>query len=202
MLFFQFLIMALTGIILYFTPPGRIARWTDWRFMGMGKDQLEGIHTVSSFVFFIMALVHILNLNFRALWGYLRGKATSGIRRPREIGISLLLSLLVFLGTYLALPPFSTVMDWGNTLKSSWGTAAREAPVPEAHALTLEEFSRQVLGRDGRRVLDWLRVQGMRVTGVSETIESLARRNGLSPADLHAVLQAMPDPDPGRDSSQ
>ena len=30
---------AVSGIILYIAPPGRVANWTNWQVWGLGKDQ-------------------------------------------------------------------------------------------------------------------------------------------------------------------
>ena len=33
----SFILMSVTGIVLYFTPQGRIAFWTNWKFIGLTK---------------------------------------------------------------------------------------------------------------------------------------------------------------------
>ena len=35
----SFLIMAVSGLILFIVPEGRIANWHDWRFLGLTKNQ-------------------------------------------------------------------------------------------------------------------------------------------------------------------
>ena len=32
-----FLVMVLTGIVLYIVPQGRVAYWADWRLLGLSK---------------------------------------------------------------------------------------------------------------------------------------------------------------------
>ena len=57
---FSFLILASTGLILYVTPHGSYSRWTDWSFLLMSKDHLEGIHSVFSFVFLFFIIWHLV----------------------------------------------------------------------------------------------------------------------------------------------
>ena len=36
---FAFLIMIVSGVVLYVAPRGRVANWTDWTVMGLGKEE-------------------------------------------------------------------------------------------------------------------------------------------------------------------
>jgi uncharacterized protein DUF4405 len=40
----SFVTLATSGIILFITPPGRIAHWTGWRFWGLTKTQWSSVH--------------------------------------------------------------------------------------------------------------------------------------------------------------
>ena len=39
-----FLGLAVTGIVLFFTPPGRIANWGGWDWLALSKYQWAGLH--------------------------------------------------------------------------------------------------------------------------------------------------------------
>jgi len=56
---FSFLGMAFTGAMLFVTPPGRIAHWTGWTLLGLGKEQWAAQHMLFSLVFFVAALIHL-----------------------------------------------------------------------------------------------------------------------------------------------
>ncbi len=66
LLFIDFLIVTLTGIGLYFAPVGRIARFGGWNFLGMDKFTLKNFHTITSFIFVLLIVLHFA-LNFRVL---------------------------------------------------------------------------------------------------------------------------------------
>jgi hypothetical protein len=38
----------ISGVILYITPPGRFANWTDWTLWGLNKHEWGAIHTIFS----------------------------------------------------------------------------------------------------------------------------------------------------------
>lgn len=42
---FAMLVMTYTGIILFITPPGRIANWSNWEIFGLTKEEYAQIHT-------------------------------------------------------------------------------------------------------------------------------------------------------------
>ncbi len=191
MLLFTFVIIGVTGVILYFTPPGRIARWTGWNFLWMSKDQLEGVHTVCSFLFLLASVVHIV-LNWKSMLQYFKSGLSliSGYRKryTREFLLALLLSLVVFLGSYLPFTPFKDIIDAGSRLKKSWGKSQMEAPVPGAEALTLKEFAFRVLKADAGTVIKKLTSCGIHVRRPDQTLKDVAALNDCSPADLYRMM--------------
>jgi hypothetical protein len=74
----SFVAMTVSGVVLYFTPRGRTATWTDWRVWGWSKQQWADVHTTTSTLFVLAAVMHVW-LNWRVLWSYLKGKAASGL---------------------------------------------------------------------------------------------------------------------------
>ncbi|MEJ5166449.1 MAG: DUF4405 domain-containing protein, partial [Thermoanaerobaculia bacterium] len=59
LIFFSFLLMTISGLVLYFTPQGRVAYWVEWKFLGLTKDDWTNLHTVSWFLFLISSIFHI-----------------------------------------------------------------------------------------------------------------------------------------------
>ncbi|MBE0460642.1 MAG: DUF4405 domain-containing protein, partial [Candidatus Aminicenantes bacterium] len=51
----SFLVEAISGIVLYITPVGRVANWTNWKFLGLTKQNWEAIHTIFGYVFLLFA---------------------------------------------------------------------------------------------------------------------------------------------------
>jgi len=55
----SFLGMSVTGVVLFVTPPGRIAHWTGWTLSGLTKDQWVALHIWFSLVFLVTAAFHL-----------------------------------------------------------------------------------------------------------------------------------------------
>lgn len=70
---FSFLIMTVTGIILYIAPPGRVAHWSNWTLAGLLKEEWQAIHTIFTFIFIAAGVLHII-FNWKPLLSYLRKK--------------------------------------------------------------------------------------------------------------------------------
>ena len=55
----SFLVMSYTGIMLFFTPKGKIAYWTDWTLLGLSKTQYTDLHITTLFLFLTSGIWHI-----------------------------------------------------------------------------------------------------------------------------------------------
>lgn len=193
-LLFTFVVLAITGLILYITPQGRVARWNGWTMLGMSKDQLEGIHTISSFFFLAATLVHLFVYNLKAIIGYLRnvGRKLNMLRpkRKKEFYAAVILTLVIFFGTLYSLPPFGNLVKLGDNLKKSWSQSQGEAPVPGAEKYSLEDFSNKVLKSEINKVMVFLRSKGIIVGDKQQRLISIAVKNGCSPADLYEIMKS------------
>ena len=107
---FSFVIMAVTGIVLFVSPSGRISRVTEWSFMGLDRIQLINLHVWFSLIFVIVSIAH-LYFNWRVMLSYItkRGSRLEWIA-------ALIICGLIFAGTLIPAPPFSTL----NNLRSEY----------------------------------------------------------------------------------
>ena len=135
-----FVFIAMSGIILYFAPPGRIAHWTHWTFSGVSKGGWQAVHTVFALSFIIVAVFHLKH-NWKPLISYMKSrvKETSGLRK--EMLISTIFGLVMLILTLASVPPFSTIMVWSEDLSQGWGTEDTSPPVPHAEIMTLTELA-------------------------------------------------------------
>ena len=102
---FGFLIMSLTGLVLYVMPAGRVAYWIHWEMIGLSKDGWGNIHILSSILFIVAGAFHI-GLNWKPLMNYFKDKVRRGVKLRRELVISSILSLWIVAVSYthLTLP--------------------------------------------------------------------------------------------------
>ena len=61
-----FIIETITGIVLWLSPSGRIAREIGWNFMGVDKLMLENLHTYAGFFMIALVVLHFI-LNYKML---------------------------------------------------------------------------------------------------------------------------------------
>ncbi|MBN2314451.1 MAG: DUF4405 domain-containing protein [Sedimentisphaerales bacterium] len=112
----SFLLMTVSGLVLFFAPSCRIARDTSWTVMGYDKDQWVALHVWFSIGFVVTSIFHIY-FNWTALMTYFKSKITKSFTfRPEWIAV-LVICGVVYAGTTLAVPPFSSLMAWQETFK-------------------------------------------------------------------------------------
>ncbi len=188
-LFIALLMMLVSGVILYISPPGRVANWTDWRLIGLTKTGWRNQHLIFGFAFILLSLFHLFLVNWKAFLCYLKTKTAEGVKRPIELLAILLLSFFFGLGTYYGLEPFSAIIQFGNRISSSWEGQEKRAPVPHAELMTLTELSQQPgMGGDPEALKAKLEKAGLKVTSSKETLAVIAEANGMAAEKVYEML--------------
>lgn len=181
----SFLIIAISGVVLYFAPPGRIANWSEWTFLSLTKASWQAVHTTATFLFVVAVAFHLF-FNWRVLMAYLKTKLDAGIRRGRELALASALIVGIVGLTLASVPPFATVMTLGETLKNSWATPSTEPPVPHAEEWTLAKLA-ETAKVPLDQVLANLKTRGMVPTGPDVTLLALADEHKRTPRDIYRV---------------
>jgi len=185
-----FIIMALTGIVLFVVPEGRIAYWTNWSFLCLTKKDWGNIHIVSSLVFLIAGLFH-LYFNWSTLKGYIIKKARGGINRAWEMAIALCITIFLVAGAILELPPLNHILKFNEFVKDSWIISEEyEPPFGHAEMLSLKVFAKK-MDIDLNSALSSLESAGIEVVSVEDSLGKIAGENGISPMDLFRVIQPL-----------
>lgn len=192
---FSFLIIGISGIILYFAPPGRIAHWSQWTLTGLTKESWQSVHTIFAFTFIITAIFH-LKFNWKPLMAYIKKKLAEGQTKVRkELALSALVSVGLLVLTLVSAPPFSTIMSWGEALSNAWADENTEPPIPHAELMTLEKLAQNMQ----IPLSDFL--QGLQEAGIraepASIIGDLARENEMTPSQIYARLPKQNVPDTG-----
>ncbi|UCE40142.1 MAG: DUF4405 domain-containing protein [Candidatus Aminicenantes bacterium] len=183
----SFIVENVTGIVLYIVPPGRIAHWTNWKLWGFTKEQWAALHTIFGYIFLIFAVIHIY-YNWKAILNYIKQKIKAGLRMRTELAVSLAISILVFVATAISIPPFSTVMDFGEKMKNSWEESSQEPFIPHAELMNLEELTKQI-GMPMEKAKRILENNGIIVQDTSSSLQDIAKDNNTSPARLYEILK-------------
>jgi len=186
----SFTLIIVTSVVLYIVPQGRVAYWADWRLWGLTKTDWTNIHVNLGVLFLVSILLHTY-YNWKAITGYLKDRA----RRMRvftpEFNAALAVTVVVSAGTYFMLPPFSWVIQGGEAIKDAGAVKYGEPPYGHAELSSLGTFSSK-MGIETAAALERLRAAGIRVTDANETLERIAKANGLAPQQ---VFEAMRPPE-------
>jgi len=182
----SFVAMSITGVVLFITPPGRIAHWTGWRIWALTKDQWAGLHIWFSLIFMIVAVLH-LYLNWRAFLSYFRTRIHQAFAFRMEWVLGLLLCGIVGWATLAEIKPFSSLLTWNEAIKHSWDTPAAQAPIPHAELMTLSELAHRTEGLDVDSMVTNLHAAGIEVESPEAILGDLARRAGMTPMQLYAI---------------
>ena len=116
---FSFLVMLLSGLLLYVAPKGRLAQQIDWHLLGLGRDGWEGLHIATSLLFAGFVLWHFL-VHFRVYTVLLGGTPLHPRGHRNEAWLAL--AALVFLGVaaLMAWPPSSWLIEGNEYFKQSF----------------------------------------------------------------------------------
>ena len=184
---YSLLLMTITGIVLYIAPPGRIAHWSNWVFLGFTKTEWQALHTIFSFLFVISGTFHVI-FNWKPLINYMKEKAQAGKKIRKEFAYVTATVIIFFFMTYFEIPPFSSFMDLGSYITDSWETPENTPPIPHAEILSVGEFSRTI-HVDLAKMQSLLKSSGIDASDTSMTIEDLAVANNLQPNDIYNIIK-------------
>jgi len=186
---FSFIVMSLSGLLLFVVPQGRIADWTDWRMLGLSKSQWGDMHITTSLLFLAAGVWHIA-LNWRTLLNYFTARRGTGLMMRRELAISAALALVFVVGAVYKLPPVSYVLDLNDAIKRAWIVDRdHEPPIGHAELLTMPVFARR-LQMDPQAVTTTLAASAIAYQE-TESLAVIARRHGTTPARLYQLLRPL-----------
>ena len=185
-LFFAFILLAFSGLALYLRPEGSVARWVDWRLIGLDKSGWEGVHTLFCITFVVTAVIHLF-WNGKALARYIRIKTARRLHLRRELPAAFILVCGLLLIAVMKPLPFSKVMEWRATIKH--GSRLMQIPLPEA------DFEKRPLTDvaaymeiSAEMLIVMLKAQGLDVPSPGSSLQDIARRNTMSPQNLYVRI--------------
>ena len=186
---FSFIVMSLSGILLFIVPQGRIAEWTEWRMLGLAKSQWGDIHITTSLMFLLAGAYHIA-LNWRTLVNYFTTKREKGLMMQRELAISGVVTVFCIAGAVYQVPPLSYVLTLNNTIKQAWIVDKdHEPPMGHAELLTMPSFTKK-LQMDMGQVTAVLQQNGITFND-TESLAVIAKRHGTSPVKLYQMIKPL-----------
>ena len=188
MLFLCFFWISITGVIIWIAPPGRMAHWINWTFLGFSKDDWQSQHTIFSYLFFVFCIFHIFSINWRVFFSYLTSKLRMGMNKKREAIFAILLFAFIFVVTVFRVPPFGSIVDFGDETGKKWGQNQTEAPLPRTDKLTLEQTAKFVFNMPVKDFIAILKEEKIEIEHKEQTFASMSEQNGMSPVAMYNRL--------------
>lgn len=190
---YAFIVIIISGIILYMAPPGRYAHWVNWEILGLTKEGWQGLHTVFSYTFVILSIFHLFTINWITFLSYLKSKTQNGLNKKREFIISSVLFIVFLLGIIFSVPPFKSVMDAGEYLTDSWEKAEEEPPIPHAELLTLVELDIQLTNFTLEEITNNLNKYQIKFDNTNQqTLTEIAELNQTNPLEIYQQIIRKP----------
>lgn len=179
-------IMLLTSVVLFIQPEGRVAYWSGWTLLGLGKKQWGDLHITIGTLFVVALILHAA-LNWKALANYISMKARSA-PGTRPLAAASALTLLVAAGTLYDAAPFKQFMELNTWIKNRQAQVHGNPPYGHAELSTLRQFLGH-LGVDETKGLQALDKAGIRGLSGEMTVKEAAERNGITPQALFEAVR-------------
>ena len=182
------LLSVVTSLVMYIIPHGRVAYWSDWRLWGLGKTQWSELHLNLGILLLLAGFFHVY-FNWRPIVNYLRNRSRKLTLFNANFSIALLLTAGVALGTYLQIPPLSTVIELNESIKQAAARKYGKPPYAHAELSALKTLAKR-MDLDLEKSIRLLRSSGFACSGPDQTIQGIARQNELTPQQVYEVILA------------
>ncbi|MCD4689574.1 MAG: DUF4405 domain-containing protein [Desulfuromonadaceae bacterium] len=184
--FIALFFMLLTSAVLYIVPQGRVAYWANWTLWGLSKEQWTAIHINVGILFLIALLLHT-SYNWDNIELYLRNKSRQMKVFTKDFNIALLLTLIIVVGTYAGIPPFSTIIAINSQVKEAAAQKYGQPPYGHAELSSLRTFARHI-DIEVTAALQALAAAGYTVASDTQSLKEIAIANGVAPQDVYLAM--------------
>ena len=194
-LFFSLFFMLLTALVMFIVPPGRVASWANWNFLGLSRQAWEGAHMAMGLLFLGSGVAHLL-LHLDDFLDHLRDEDGVVVVFTKPFLIGLLLTAGVFAASLAGLPPAGQLVALSGLLKERAAETYGEPPYSQAERSTLADFARR-MGMDAEKALSLLRLRNIKAENADLTLAEIARQNHVAPGGVFEALKMVMEPSGG-----
>lgn len=184
----SFLIVVISGLVLYIAPPGSIARWQAWRLLFLSRAEWETQHTIFSYALLVFVIIHLFTLNWKIFVSYLVNGMYERLKGRKEAIVALATVVFLFSMTFFRVPPVISVMDAGNAISDTWEKRNGSPPETGLEELSVGVISVEYLGLDTGELSEILKSNGINSSGPGQSLSELASINNTTPSRLFAEM--------------
>lgn len=183
-----FVMVALSGVILYISPRGRVANWGQWTVWGWDKDSWAAFHINATICFLVFTVIHLI-FNWKMLIGYIKRGIVGVFHGSLELVLAVIFGAIVFVGTTVGLPPFSSFVAWREAFKDYWERTSPPAAIPHLEEFTLDRIA-TLAGVEENEILEFVKSLGVEVVKGSDTLAQIAGKTGTTPREVFQAMTA------------
>jgi hypothetical protein len=183
----SFIFMMVSSTILYIVPEGRVAYWADWHLWGMTKTDWGHIHINLGVLFLIAMALHVY-LNWAPIVSYLKSKAKELRVFTKDFNLALIITAVVIVGTYLMIPPFSTIIQIGEGFKKAGSEKYGEPPYGHAELSSVQLLAKR-LGWNPAEAHAKLAEANIQMPDPKASIKEIADANKMTPQQVYLIMK-------------
>ena len=199
----SFIFLSYSGLMLFLSPQGRVAYWSNWAMLGLTKDQYSAVHMVFMVLFLTVGIWHTV-LNWKPIVHYLRNRAKRVRVLTPESTVALVLCLFFFVGTLTGIPPFRQFLDANEAIKAHWERESGSPPWGHAEESRLDRFCLRMadferIERQRDVTIDCseaviaLEEAGIIVEDQSQRLVDIAEMNSTTPKAIAEIVVGVAD---------
>ncbi len=122
---YSFIIMVLSGIMLFISPFGRLSMMIKWEMLGLDKMQWQALHLIFMLIFMVGGVIHIY-YNIKPIKNYLKGKSKKVVIFTSSHIMALVVTISLFYVTINHMEPFESFVKMNKSFNEYWTDEFRE----------------------------------------------------------------------------
>jgi succinate dehydrogenase hydrophobic anchor subunit len=134
---YSFVIMVISGVMLFIAPFGRFAMMIGWEFLGLDKMQWQGLHIIFMVIFTLAGILHIV-YNFKAIKYYLKSKSKKLVIFTTANVVAIAITAIFFVGTIYKVEPLQSFVKLNKSFNKYWSNKYREKKIAQMRAMQLQ----------------------------------------------------------------
>lgn len=182
---YSMVFLAVSSVVLFIRPEGRVAYWANWSFWGLSKSQWDRLHVCVGFLFLLAGLLHIY-YNWKSIVTYLKNslKEVTGVNKNNIVAI--IATLVVAITSMFDWFPSKQFMGIGEFFKERATKLYGTPPFGHAELATVGKVSR-FLGLDKEKAFLSLKASGISF-GKDSTLAEIGEANNRSPKEIFDIV--------------
>lgn len=122
---YSFIIMVLSGTMLFISPFGRLAMMIQWEILWLDKMQWQALHLIFMLIFTLAGLLHIF-YNYKAIKNYLKSKSKKIVVFTQAHIVALAVTGALFYATVEHMEPLESFVKMNKSFNDYWTKEFRE----------------------------------------------------------------------------